>query len=193
MSTRRESNLDPFKVYKFFAHLFAYPERGEEFFKNLERFYPFDDLTPLEELKRIPFEELQAEYTSLFVARYGGVPCKPYESFFSAEKTLMGGAAFDTAKYYELFGLQLPPGEMPDAVYLQLDFAAFLVKLLEESTDPEDRKKIALLYRDFFKKHILWMEKFADCIVENSSLEPLKVFADKFKEFLREERKRLKL
>ncbi|HIC08497.1 MAG TPA: hypothetical protein EYO62_00360, partial [Aquificales bacterium] len=60
--------MNPFKVYKFFAHLFAYPENREGFFENLERFYPFEDKTPLEELRKFPFGELQAEYTSLFVA-----------------------------------------------------------------------------------------------------------------------------
>jgi len=185
--------MDPYKVYKFFAHLFAYPERREDFFKHLEEFYPFEDGQPLEELKKVPFEELQAEYTALFVANIKGVPCKPYESFFGPERTLMGAPAFDTARYFELFGLEPPEGELPDAVYLQLDFAAFLVKLIKEATHPEDRKKLAVLYRDFFKKHILWMERFVDCIGEHSKVEPLKVLSGRFKEFLREERKRLKL
>ncbi len=185
--------MNPFKAYKFFAHLFAYPERKEEFFKTLERFYPFEDKTPLEELKKVPFEELQAEYTSLFVANFKGVPCKPYQSFFqSEEKTLMGAPAFDTAKYYELFNLSAE-NEMPDAVYLQLDFATFLLKLMEETPYVEDKKKLSVLYRDFFKKHILWMENFADCILENTSIEPLKEFARLFKEFLQREKERFKL
>ena len=185
--------MNPFKVYKFFAHLFAYPENREEFFENLERFYPFEDKTPLEELKKFPFGELQAEYTSLFVANIKGVPCKPYESFFrSSEKTLMGAPAFDTVKYYELFNLSTGD-ELPDAVYLQLDFAAFLLKLMEETPYAEDKKKLSVLYRDFFRKHILWMEDFADCILRNSSVEPLKEFAKLFKEFLQRERERLKL
>jgi len=184
--------MERFKAYKFFAHLFSYPE-GVSFFEKLEEFYPFEDKKPLEDLKAIPLEELQAEYTSLFIANYGGVPCKPYQSFFTAEKTLMGAPALDTQKFFDLFGLTVPEGELPDKVSFQLDFAAFLLKLKEETPYLEDKKKIDLLFKEFFKKHILWMESFADCVEKNSSLKPLKVFAERFKEFLEGERKLLRL
>ena len=104
----------------------------------------------------------------------------------------MGAPAFDTAKYYELFNLSAE-NEMPDAVHLQLDFAVFLLKLMEETPYVEDKRKLSVLYKDFFKKHILWMEDFADCILENTSIEPLKEFARLFKEFLQREKERLKL
>lgn len=184
---------DRFKVYKFFAHLFAYPEREESFFSTLESFYPYGDKTPFQELKKLPFEELQAEYTSLFVANFKGVPCKPYQSFFTAEKTLMGGPAFETAKFYELFGLSVPENDMPDFVPFQLDFAAFLVKAIENSTNAQEKKQLLALYKAFFKRHLLWMERFADCVAENTTMEPLKELTEKFKEFLREEKTNLRL
>jgi len=181
-----------FKSYKFFAHLFSYPEGGQ-FFKTLEKFYPYENRKPLEELKSLPLEELQAEYISLFVANIGGVPCKPYQSFFSAERTLMGAPAFETARFYDIFGVTQPENDLPDKASFQLDFAAFLIKLLSESKHPEERKRLEALFKAFFRKHILWMEKFADCVKGNTQFEPLKFFAEAFKNFLGEERERLRL
>ncbi len=173
------------KHYKFFAHLFDYPY-GEEFFKKLEEYYPFEDKTPLEELKKIPLGELQAEYTSLFEVKPGGADCKPYQSVFT-ERELMGNAAFQTVKFFELFGLSAGD-ELPDRANLQLDFAAFLLKAMEETPYLEDRRKLAVLFKEFFKKHILWMEKLAECVERYTSMEPLRVFMKLFKEFLQRER-----
>lgn len=175
-----------FKAYKFFAFLYSYPD-DESFFNLLEEFYPFEDKTPLQELKKIPLPELQAEYTRLFVANYGGVPCKPYQSVFGPEKELLGGPAFDTAKFYNLFGLETG-NELPDKVSLQLDFMAFLWKLYNETPYRDDKQKLKLLMREFFNKHILWMEKFADCVVRSTDFQPLKELSEKFKDFLKEEK-----
>ncbi len=183
--------MDRFKTYKFFAYLFSYPYT-EEFFKTLEEFYPFEDKTPLEDLKKFPFGELQAEYTSLFEVKPGGVPCKPYQSIFEGEDQLMGNAAVDTAKYYNLFALDTG-NEYPDRANLQLDFAAFLLKAIEQTPYAEDKKKLSALFREFFKRHISWMERLADCTKEHTRVEALKTFMDMFKEFLQRERELLKL
>jgi len=179
-----------FNTYKFFAFLFSYPESGD-FLNQLQRFNPFED-NLLEELKKMPLEELQAEWTKLFIANFGGVPCKPYQSFFGEEKALMGAPAFSTNRFFQLFNRDTG-GEIPDRVNLQLDFAAFLVKLYLEATDPRDKKKIETLYREFFKKHILWMVKLANCVSEHTNLEPLKELMEKFKSFLLKEKERMKL
>ncbi len=185
--------MDRFKTYKFFSLLFSYPEERESFFKNLREFYPFENLKPLEDLEKLNFEELQAEYTRLFVAGYGITPCKPYQSVFSTEdRTLMGAAATETAKFFELFNLNVE-NDFPDKVNYQLEFMAFLLKLKEETPYAEDKKKLSLLMREFFKRHILWMEKFADCISENGEVEPLKEFAKMFKDFLKREREIFKI
>jgi len=180
-----------FKTYKFFAFLFSYPD-SEEFLKNLESFYPFEETKPLEQLKKVPLEELQAEWTRLFIANYGGVPCKPYQSFFSEEKELMGAPAFSSNRFYQLFNLDTG-GEIPDRANLQLDFAAFLVKLYLEDNNPVERKKIEALYREFFKKHLLWLVELAECVEKNCSVEPLKVLVKLLREFLLKEKKKLRL
>jgi len=179
-----------FNTYKFFAFLFSYPESGD-FLSHLQRFNPFED-NLLEELKKAPLEELQAEWTKLFIANFGGVPCKPYQSFFGEEKALMGAPAFSTNRFFQLFNLDTG-GEIPDRANLQLDFAAFLVKLYLVDTNPQDKKKIETLYREFFKKHILWMVKLANCVSEHTNLEPLKELMERFKEFLLREKERMKL
>jgi TorA maturation chaperone TorD len=178
-----------FKAYKFFAHLFSYPENREEFFQKLKEFYPFEDKQPLESLERIPFEEIQAEYTSLFIARFPKVPCKPYQSFFESQ-TLMGNATFETEKFYSLFGLDWGD-ELPDRANLQLDFAAFLLELERRLSQPDERRKVEKLFKEFFKRHIAWMEKLARCVEDNTRLEPLKGLMEYFKDFLKEEKKLL--
>ncbi len=180
-----------FRTYKFWAIFFSYPEE-ESFFKQLFEFASKDYIPLLEELKKVPLEELQAEWTKLFIANFGGVPCKPYQSFFGEEKELMGAPAFSTNRFYRLFNLDTG-NEYPDRANLQLDFAAFLVKLYLEDPILEDRKRLETLYKEFFKKHILWMVKLAECVEKNTSIEPLKGLMEKFKEFLLKEKNRLKL
>jgi TorA maturation chaperone TorD len=184
--------MERFKTYKFFAHLLSYPYDQKVFFENLERFYPFKDRKPLNGLREIPFGELQAEYTSIFEVKPGGAPCKPYQSVFEGEGQLMGNATIETERYYDLFGLDTG-SEFADRANLQLDFAAFLINAKEQTPYAEDKKKLDILFRDFFKKHILWMEKLADCITKNSSIEPLKELMGLFKEFLQKEKKLLGL
>jgi len=183
--------MERFKTYKFFAHLFSYPY-SEEFFKTLEEFYPFEDKTPVEELKKLPLGELQAEYTSLFEVKPGGADCKPYQSLFEGEGRLMGASAVNTQKYYSLFNLDAG-NEYPDRINLQLDFAAFLLKAAEQTPHPEDKRKLELLMREFFKNHLLWGEKLAECVEKNTTIEPLKKLAELFKEFLQREKKLLNL
>jgi len=178
--------MDRFRTYKFFAHLLSYPY-GEIFFKNLEYFFPFGNREILEDFKNIPLNEIQAEYTSLFEFYPGGAPCKPYQSVFEGEGLLMGEAAVNTAKYYTLFGLD-SGSEYPDRASLQLDFMAFLLKLLEELQDNKEKKRVEILIKEFFKKHIAWMENLAECVIRRTQLEPLKVFMGLFKEFLEREK-----
>ncbi|HIP86166.1 MAG TPA: hypothetical protein EYH18_00825 [Aquifex sp.] len=181
--------MERFKKYKFFAHLFAYPERKEDFFKALKEFYPFEDLKPLEELQKVAFEEIQAEYTSLFVANFPKVPCKPYQSFFESQ-TLMGEPTFRCEKFYRLFNLETGK-ELPDAVYVELDFCAFLIKLKEESPYGEDKGKLEVIFREFFKTCVAWMERFAQCVKKNTGLKPLRELTTLFERFIREEREKL--
>ena len=175
-----------FKAYKFFAYLFSYPENGEEFFQKLKQFYPFENRQPLERLEKLPFEELQAEYTSLFIARFPKVPCKPYHSFFESQ-TLMGNATFETEKFYSLFGLDCGD-ELPDRANLQLDFAAFLLDLERRLSQSDEKQKVRKIFNEFFKRHIAWMEQLARCVEENTQLEPLKELMKFFKDFLKREK-----
>jgi len=172
--------MDRFKAYKFFSHLFSYP-RGETFFENLKKFYPFEDRSPLEALLSVDRNELAADYTSLFEVRPGGAPCKPYQSVFEGG-VLMGAAATDAAKFYSLFDLSVPEGELPDRVNLLFDFAAFLVKLLEE-TPPEGRARVFSIYKGFFERHLLWTLRLADCLEQNAP-KYLAAFAPLLREFL---------
>jgi len=164
-----------FKFFKFYAHLFSYPQNKEKFFQALEEFFPFEDRSPLEELKKIPFEKIQAEWTRLFVSNFGGVPCKPYQSVFQ-NNTLMGAPAWDTEKFYELFSLEVPRGEMPDHISLQLDFLTFLLEVLKNpSLSPEEVEFIKATIKEFFYRHVLWILELAKCVERNTSLTPMKI------------------
>jgi len=185
--------MDRFKSYKFFSLLYSYPENREEFFQKLNDFYPYEDRKPLEELENYNFQELQAEYTGLFIAGYGRTPCKPYQSVFTTEeRTLMGASALETAKFFDLFGLKIE-NDFPDKVNYQLEFMAFLLELKKQTPYLEDKKKLDLLMKEFFKRHILWMEKFVDCILNHGEVQPLKKLTEFFKRFLQKEREIFKV
>ncbi len=181
---------DRAEIYRILSQLFFYPE--DDFFEKLSdiedavvdilrKNYDSEELVnrfsdAIDELRELPPEEFQAEHTRLFVNSFPTLPCPPYESAYR-EMLLMGDYTEEVAKYYSLYGLEIPE-DLPDHISYELDFMRFL---LEE----EDEK----LAKEFFEEHILqWVPDFIKDLKNESRLKFYKFVADFLADFLEKEK-----
>ncbi len=152
-------------LYLFLEHALTYPSPG--FAGRLRdrlgetRLETWGDdslaLAPLlqdiRDLGDVPLEQLQGEYTGLFVNNPPRLPCPPYESAYR-EGRLLGSAAAEVAETYRRWGLATN-GDMADHVSTELEFMAFLAGLPQEEQVREAQKR-------FLRDHLLtWLPHFA--------------------------------
>jgi len=116
----------------------------------------------LGELARLPLDQVQGEYTRLFINAYPHVPCPPYESAYR-EGALLGQAAESVDVFFRQWGVVVD-GEQVDHAGAELEFMAFLLTL--GTSD-------ALAAADaFMAEHPLaWLPRFADDVARTSHLE----------------------
>ena len=106
--------------------MFSYPdEELYEILKKLGEDKEVLDIAP--SLSNLPsLEEMQVEYTGLFINAFPSLPAVPYESFYK-EGTLNGQTTVDRRKYYTKKGFHLDDSranELPDHIAVELDFIA---------------------------------------------------------------------
>ncbi len=123
----------------------------------------YDWLQPaIEELESMPLDRWQGEHTRLFITGFPTTPCPPFESAYRHGS--MGGSSLeDLQGMYHRSGLL--PQDMPaDYLGTELEYAAHL---LEDGGEPAKN-----LLREFREQHlILWVPRFANELVEHSTLE----------------------
>ncbi len=69
-------------------------------------------------------EELQAEYTRLFISAYPKLLCPPYESYYR-EGVVYGNSSIEVGEWYRRQGLDFTcEGQPPDLLSAELDFLA---------------------------------------------------------------------
>src|SRR5512143_165216 len=125
-------------LYRYFSLLFSYPT--EERMKELVEISQDANgslARSRELLARVPIEELQAEYTRLFISAYPKLLCPPYESFYR-EGIVYGNSSIEVGEWYRKHGLDfICENEPPDLLSVELEFLAimkdrvFLEKLRE--------------------------------------------------------------
>ncbi len=134
-------------------------------------------------LEKVPLDQIQGEYTRLFISNYPHLPCPPYESAYR-EGALMGQAAEAVHALYRQWGLELE-GKMADHVGAELEFMAFLAAL------PQDEGTIAA-QQVFLRQHLLtWLPRFAADLTEHARLGFYRSLALLLSTFLDQEREQL--
>ncbi len=112
-------------AYRYFSLVFSYPT--EEGLKELRAVSDAADLPGPhsgDALGAMPLEEVQAEYTRLFISSYPALLCPPYESYYR-EGIVYGNTAIEVRELYEKRGLKFSfEGEPPDLLSAELDFLA---------------------------------------------------------------------
>jgi len=180
-------------VFKSFAKLFTYPDKelipilssgvildlldalgiSRSNYSSIDKWIKsFDDKEKL-------LEELQVEYTRLFINTFPTLPAPLYKSFYE-EHELLGssiGALIDT---YEKYGFEVSKdqNELPDNLALLLEF----VYRLEEIEIGEEE------INNFIEEFILsWTKELELKIIENAEIEFYKFLIITLNSFLKED------
>ncbi len=158
--------------YRFLGQAFAYPDAGfvDRIRQALLTLSPAASLEgeeaslaeEAESLAALPLDQVQGEYTRLFINGYPQLPCPPYESAYR-EKTLLGQATGTVYDQYRQWGLEVD-GALADHVGAELEFMAFLTGL------PADGETRAA-QRAFLEDHLLaWLPRFAADVQQHARL-----------------------
>lgn len=180
-------------IYKQIAHFFSYPDMDLiNFFESSEveehiRCYRHLGIEPDENIGRIvswiherpneqtALEELQVEYTRLFVNAYPGIPAPPYGSIYLEEDGLVwGDTTVDALKIYTEAGLKIADDfhDIPDHIAAALEFVWYLLREELKAKEEEDHErglKISSIQSRFLTKHLLkWAPSFLDRVIEST-------------------------
>ncbi|MEN8140773.1 MAG: molecular chaperone TorD family protein [Thermodesulfobacteriota bacterium] len=150
-------------IYKFLAQAIRYPEAdwfNDEFLavyhtllEGLE--WPEGAQVPTK-VDEQSLEDVQVEYTRLFINAVPHVVAPPYGSVF-IDGSLNGVTADQTRKYYREHGFDITSNEFPDHIVTELDFVA----LLEEGEEGSSEEFLAQLFRP-------WFDQFRAKVLEES-------------------------
>ncbi len=141
-------------TYRLFSLMFSYP--SAETIQGISEMLQSDGYSKLRSpgaLMKVPLEELQSEYTKLFISDFPCLLCPPYESYYR-EGIVYGNASVEVGEFYRRHGLNFSfEGEPPDILSAELDFMAitnnkaFLKRLKEWVFDFTERvKKHSAMY-----------------------------------------------
>lgn len=135
----------PATLYRFLAQSFRYPEQVwltgpyfdllESIVQNLDFGNDAPDLRQNYCDSRNGLEQLQIEYTRLFINAAPAVIAPPYSSIYlDQEGNLYGPSAVWVKQFYHQHGFDLAgEGDIPDHLALELEFLALLIDEGEEN------------------------------------------------------------
>ncbi len=154
-----EPSNDIARVYRFLAQCMQYPDQewmNDEFFKVLYNF--LGTLDAVEDgiaIKKAidnaddAIEDLQVEYTRLFINGVPHVVAPPYGSVYM-DQSLQGTFAGDTLAFYHTKGFEMDKSaDLPDHLIHELEFLSLLAEENDFSGEEEFLKK---LFRPWYKK-----------------------------------------
>jgi len=157
--------------YSFLAQSFRYPEQTwlrEPYFDLLDSImqsFDIDNDAPgLRQsycANQEGLEELQIEYTRLFINAIPSVIAPPYSSvYLDQEGNLFGPSAVWVKQFYQQHGFDLAgEGDLPDHLVHELDFIALL---LDEGQDD--------VAEQFLKEHFRrWFPLFSERVLKSST------------------------
>ena len=146
------SSVQLYEIYSFLAQAMQYPE-PEWFNDDFKTMYTslldslewqdkdqFTDICTDQDL-----EDLQVEYTRLFITAVPHVIAPPYASAY-IDGALNGPTAAATRQFYLDNGLDLTGNDLPDYLISELNF----ISLLEQEEEESSEKFLAELFRPWF-------------------------------------------
>ena len=111
-----------------------------------------------------PLEDLEVEYTRLFINSYPSLPCPPYESVYRTEEGLVMDEKVISSlmEIYELAGLRIDRSkvDLPEHAAAELELLSYLI---ERSLSGDTVMKSAA--KRLIDEHLsLWLLDLGDCI-----------------------------
>lgn len=157
------------EIFRFLAQTMRYPESS---------WFTDDFLSVFKELlvqlghvpqKSLPakitdaiLEEIQVDYTRLFINGVPHVVAPPYASIY-IDGTLNSTTADKTREYFRRHGFDITTNEFPDHLVTELDFIA----LLEDEKQGSSEEFLRLYFRP-------WFAKFRDLVLAEAEVSYLK-------------------
>ncbi len=186
-------------VYKSFAKLFSYPD--EELITLVSSGVVFElfEVLNLSEYNSLKIdkwiksfdneeqllEDLQVEYTRLFINTFPTLPAPMYKSFYE-DKELLGSSIGSLIDTYEKYGFEVSEdeNELPDNLSLLLEF----VYRLNQEGYSKDEQNI------FVEKYVLsWTHELEQKILENAEIDFYKFLIISLNSFLKEDVNQIKV
>ena len=166
--TASQTALSMADIYRFLAQSMRYPDSSwlqPDYFEWLFEFLDQLGTDKEEEVIRRSLadadwlENLQVEYTRLFINAVSGVPAPPYGSVYLSG-SLYGPSAERTKSFYQEKGFTLSSAEeVPDSLQHELEFLA----LLNQDGAAEDEEA-------FLQQHFRpWFGKFKEKVEEEAT------------------------
>lgn len=157
----------PAAFYSFLAQSFRYPEQtwlSESYFDLLDGIVQHLDLDKDALALRLSYcanqeglEQLQIEYTRLFINAAPAVIAPPYSSvYLGQEGDLYGPSAVWVKQFYQREGFDVAgEGDIPDHLSLELEFIALLIDEGKEEAAEQFLKEHFRIWFPLFKKRVL--------------------------------------
>ncbi|UZJ38198.1 TorD/DmsD family molecular chaperone [Prosthecochloris sp. SCSIO W1103] len=167
------------RILRFLSQCFAYPNRA--FLPNLQtqlqEITAEKEKTGFESLLRLfeqeNSEQLQGEYTRLFISGYPNTPCPPYESVFR-EGTMLGSNSRKVDRLYQEWDMTADL-DLVDHISTELEFLAFLASA---ATLDATRTNANKAYHSFIHSHIQkWIPDFSKKLYDNAKSPPYRKLA----------------
>ncbi len=167
--------MEKINFYLIFANLLDYPDE-----KKLSLFERFENIVGLHYTGEIPpLENLEIEYTKLFVNAHPYLPAPPFASVYLNSENLYD----EIESFYQSVGYGIETREFPpDYLIYEL---VFLSNLFNDENYKAERK--------FLISHFLpWFEKFVKKVKENDETGFYSFICEKINIFLNNRLKELK-
>jgi DMSO reductase family type II enzyme chaperone len=203
------------KIYKILSTCFLYPDetvfaylregmwgnlggcvRNLPHGKVLKKPYKFLLTVLKNRLPNLSLEDLQVEYTGLFITGFHNIFCPPYESLYKESgRRLMGESTIAVKRVYRRFklGVSRQFKDLPDHIGCELEFMYFLSlneSKLEAGGRDQERDLCIRCEKEFLEDHMLrWVPDFVECLERNSSSEFFIHLSRFTKEFITEDAK----
>jgi putative dimethyl sulfoxide reductase chaperone len=161
-----QQNIKHGEIYRFLAQSLKYPDVDwvnnsywsvlTTLLTELDWLEEREELTTWRDSTSDFLEDLQVEYTRLFINAVPNVLAPPYASVYAhVDGTLYGPIAEKTKDFYKEKGYTLAQDDIPDHIVYELEFLAILV---EQDQDGYDTFLDTLFYP--------WFSKFEEKVIQ---------------------------
>jgi nitrate reductase assembly molybdenum cofactor insertion protein NarJ len=139
--------------FRYFSLVFSYPT--EDTLRQITELSGNGNCASMrsrQALCGVALEEIQAEYTRMFISAYPALICPPYESYYR-EGQVYGASSIEAREWYRTNGLDfMHEGEPPDHLSVELEFLALTGN------------------RAFLQRLRQWIYKFSERVKVNSAV-----------------------